>query len=442
MAKVSKKRFQNLRNQGRMAQNSGRKLGRLSVGMYDKPLTSKIGYSSIHIRMSSGGQQKDFATGIICTTGNFDYKNRKITNDSKATILLRGIEVQLQKIFTDFVLTERSIDLKVIWNLAMGGSIPNSIPNFPQLTELLLAQTKKAYEAGEVAKTAPQRQGIFNRHILAYIHSKYGSNALIESIVPADAKDFVLFCKTRRNLENDYTMSVIKHFKRLLNFAVENEWIARNPFMNFRRKLNKTFGEVLTEKEVETLQNAEIFSPTLDRVRNIFLLQAYTGLSYIDLKQATHSHILTDEATGKQYLKVYRQKTDNPSIIPLTNEAKAIINKYRNDTFCRENGDLLIPVFSNQKLNNYLKELAGVAKINKRLTTHVGRRTAATHFLNAGVPLSTVSTILGHSNVITTQRSYAKLNAERAIKDVEKAMKRKRKKSKGNDDESAMMVAV
>ncbi|MEZ4904241.1 MAG: tyrosine-type recombinase/integrase [Spirosomataceae bacterium] len=94
-----------------------------------------------------------------------------------------------------------------------------------------------------------------------------------------------------------------------------------------------------------------------------------------------------------------------------------------------------MPVFSNQKLNNYLKELAGVVKISKRLTTHVGRRTAATHFLNAGVPLSTVSTILGHTNTLTTQKSYARLNPERTIKDVQKAMKKRRKKSKGNDDE-------
>ncbi len=442
MAKVSKKRFQNLRNQVKKANSDGKKSRRLSVLFYPKPLATKNGLCAIYVRLSYNGQRKDYSTGITCKTGEFDSRTPKVANDRKSSILLRDIEVKAQKVFTDLRLTERPIDVQSIWNLVTGGSLLNDVPNFRQLTELLLAQTEQSYQAGEIAKTAVKRQGIYSKHILFYVDGKYGLNTQIETIVPADARSFVLFCKNKQGLGNDYTMATMLHFKRLLNFAVENEWIRRNPFMNFKRKLDKKFGEVLTEKEIEAIQNAELFSPTLERTRNIFLLQSYTGLAYIDLKKATHSHILTDEATGCQYLKVYRQKTNNPSIIPLINEAKGIINKYANDTFCLENGGLLVPVFSNQKLNNYLKELAGVVKISKRLTTHVARRTAATFFLNAGVPLSTVSTILGHTNTVTTRNHYAKLNPERAIKDVQKAMNKRRKKSKGNDDESELSVAV
>lgn len=442
MAKVSKKRFQNLRSQVKKTNSSGKKSRRLSVLFYSKPLATKNGLCAIYVRLSYNGQRKDNSTGITCKTGEFDSRTPKVSNDRKATILLRDIEIKAQKVFTDLRLTERPIELQAIWSVITGGSVLNDTPNFQQLTELLLAQTEQSYQAGEIAKTAVKRQGIYTKHILAYLDAKYGTSTPIEKLVPADARAFILFCKNKQGLGNDYTMGTMLHFKRLLNFAVENEWIIRNPFMNFKRKLDKKFGEVLTEKEVEALQSVELFSPTLDRTRNIFLLQCYTGLAYIDLKKATHSHILTDESTGCQYLKVYRQKTDNPSIIPLINEAKGIINKYANDTFCIENGGLLVPIFSNQKLNNYLKELAGVVKISKRLTTHVGRRTAATHFLNAGVPLSTVSTILGHTNTVTTQRHYARLNPEQAIKDVQKAMIQRDKKPNREGDRSDFFEAI
>lgn len=442
MAKVNKKRFQNLRNQVEKNKSDDKKSRRLSVSFYTKPLATKNDQCAIYTRLAHNGQRKDYSTGITCKSGEFDNRNAIIANDRKASILLRDIETQAQRIFTDFVLTERPIDVVTIWAMINGGKTLNSTPNFPQMTEIFAVQTKDSYEAGEIAKTALQRQSIYSKHILAYLQSKYGKVLPITVVVPADARTFVLFCKNKRNLGNDYTMSVMLHFKRLLNFAVENEWINRNPFMNIKRKLDKKFGEVLTEKEVETLQSADLFSPTLDRTRNIFLLQCYTGLAYIDLKKATHGHILTDETTGGQYLKVYREKTKNPSIIPLINEAKAIINLYAKDTFCLENGGLLVPIFTNQKLNNYLKELAGVVGISKRLTTHVGRRTAATHFLNAGVPLSTVSTILGHTNTVTTQRHYARLHPDRAIKDVQAAMKKRRKKNDESNNENNLREAV
>jgi integrase/recombinase XerD len=441
MAKVTKNRFQNLKNQVKRGKSDGRKSRRLSVLFYPKALATKKGLSTVYCRLTFNTQRKDYSTGVTCKSGEFDARTRKVANDRKATILLRDIEIQAQKAFTDLVLTDRVIDLSTVWGLINGGSIPDSTPKFNQLIELFSEQSNDAYQVGEISKAALKKQDIFGKHILSFLQTRYGQVIQLDNVIPADAKALVLFCKKQRGLGNDYTMAVVQHFKRLLNFAIENEWIVRNPLMNFRRKLNKTFGEVLTEKEVETLQKAILFSPTLDRVRNIFLLQCYTGLSYIDLKKATHSHILTDEITGFQYLKIYRQKTNIPSIVPLINEAKAIINKYVNDTYCIENGNLLIPVFSNQKLNNYLKELGGVVKIGKRLTTHVGRRTAATFFLNAGVPLSTVSTILGHTNPIITKARYAKLNPDTAINEVNKAMKKRRKK-KDNNDENDLQVAV
>ncbi|MEZ4904242.1 MAG: phage integrase SAM-like domain-containing protein [Spirosomataceae bacterium] len=278
MTKVSKKRFQNLRNQVKKANSDGKKSRRLSVLFYPKPLATKNGLCAIYVRLSYNGQRKDYSTGITCKTGEFDSRTPKVANDRKATILLRDIEVKAQKVFTDLRLAERPIELQAIWNVITGGSLLSDTPNFQQLTELLLAQTEQSYQAGEVAKTAVNRQSIYSKHILAYVDSKYGTPTTIEAIVPADARAFVLFCKNKKGLGNDYTMSTILHFKRLLNFAVENEWINRNPFMNFKRKLDKKFGDVLTEKELEALQSAELFSPTLDRTRNIFLLQAYTWL--------------------------------------------------------------------------------------------------------------------------------------------------------------------
>jgi site-specific recombinase XerD len=142
-------------------------------------------------------------------------------------------------------------------------------------------------------------------------------------------------------------------------------------------------------------------------VRDIFLFSCYTGLAYADVKKLKRSEIIIG-VDGEQWLVSRRQKTDISARIPLLPAALTIISKYKDHPHCQEK-DLVLPVLSNQKMNAYLKEIADACGIHKTLTYHIARHTFATTVtLTNGVPIETVSKMLGHRNLRTTQH-YAKI---------------------------------
>ncbi|WP_312175158.1 site-specific integrase [Chryseobacterium sp.] len=151
----------------------------------------------------------------------------------------------------------------------------------------------------------------------------------------------------------------------------------------------------------------EFASDRLNQVRDIFLFSCFTGVAYVDVKQLSMSNINIG-VDGHQWFFTHRQKTDTSTRVPLLPLAQELVLKYENHPQCI-NSDVLFPVLSNQKMNSYLKEIANVCGINKDLTFHIARHTFATTVtLSNGVPIESVSKMLGHTNIKTTQH-YAKI---------------------------------
>jgi site-specific recombinase XerD len=148
-------------------------------------------------------------------------------------------------------------------------------------------------------------------------------------------------------------------------------------------------------------------SERLGLVRDIFLFSCYTGLAYIDVQKLRRSEIVKGH-DGEQWIFTSRQKTDTPSRIPLMPYALSVIEKYKDHPQC-ELENRLLPILSNQKMNAYLKEIADLCGITKDLTFHIARHTFATTVtLLNGVPIESVSKMLGHTNIKTTQH-YARI---------------------------------
>jgi site-specific recombinase XerD len=155
----------------------------------------------------------------------------------------------------------------------------------------------------------------------------------------------------------------------------------------------------------------------LGQVRDIFLFSCYTGLAYADLQKLTPLEISTGIDGGK-WIFTRRQKTDTPSRIPLLPMAQQILERYIDHPLFREK-DKVLPILSNQKMNQYLKEIADACQINKHLTFHIARHTFATTItLSNGVPIETVSKMLGHRNLKTTQH-YAKILDRKVSQDMQ-----------------------
>lgn len=411
-----------LTNHVRTAERSREKLKRntLYVSFWERKSEAKNSKEvSIMFKLTYNGNTKTWATGVICKSGELNKETLKIQGNSVASLLLQDLKHKAMATYSEMKLTGRPINLTAIWKVVNGQTLNANIPNLSGCLELFLQQIKAQFDIGEIGKAVVGKTGIWNQRIREYTAKFYGSDASLDDITPADAKRFLLHLKTKHEFSHNYASKIVQHLKRVLNFALEHEWIMRNPLLNYRKKLEKVKGEILNESEMDAIRSFELFAPTLDHIRQAFLFQCYTGLSYAELVRVSTNDILIDAKTHSHYIRIERQKTGIPSLVPINEEASRIIDLFSGHPMRQKKG-LLIPILSNQKYNNYLKQLAGVIGMNKRLTSHCARRTAATYYLTKGVSMESISAMLGHTNTITTQRAYTETLPERVINDFEK----------------------
>jgi len=185
------------------------------------------------------------------------------------------------------------------------------------------------------------------------------------------------------------------------------EYISRSPYESFKPTSNESHRDFLTLEELRKIQNKKIQILRLELVRDIFVFACYTGLSYADIPKLNASHIQTGN-DGNVWIIIDRSKTESRCRIPLLPIANDILKRYENHPVV-VTANRLLPVYCNQKMNSYLKEIASICEIQKNITMHVARHTFATSVtLSNGVPIETVSKMLGHSSLKTTQ-IYAKI---------------------------------
>ena len=213
-------------------------------------------------------------------------------------------------------------------------------------------------------------------------------------------------------------MKHMERFKKLMRLAEDLDWIEKNPTKRFKLRFDRVDMVYLNKAELEKIKNEELEKPVLTVNRDIFVFACYTGLAYADAK-ALKKNNLQIGVDGKKWIYTRRSKTNTPVRIPLLKGAERILQKYR--THPKINGtEKLLPVYSNQKTNQYLKEIAKKLKIRKQLSFHTARHTFATTVTLAnGVPIETVSKLLGHTKLSTTQ-IYARVIDSKIASDIRK----------------------
>ena len=246
------------------------------------------------------------------------------------------------------------------------------------------------------------------KHTIDFLKWKYNvSDIDIKKIDHVFVTEYEFYLRSVRKCANNTAVKYIKNFGKIIRICIANGWIDKNPFANFKSKVKEVERVFLVEEELEVMANKEIKFERLALVRDIFLFSCYTGLAYIDVKKLTSLNINIG-IDGFKWIFTNRQKTDTKSNIPLLPMAEEILAKYKDHPQCINQGKLL-PILSNQKMNAYLKELADMCSIQKELTFHIARHTFATTVtLTNGVPIESVSKMLGHKNLRTTQH-YAKI---------------------------------
>jgi site-specific recombinase XerD len=253
--------------------------------------------------------------------------------------------------------------------------------------------------------------------VKAFIASKYQKEDIyLEDLNFTFISNFEKFLKIEEQIEHNTAMGYIKRVKRIMTIAVNNKWVSHNPFTAFKCTTRKKARVELTEGELSLLSSKRFNIKRLEEVRDCFLFSCYTGYAFVDAQKLTPKHVVIRK-DGEMWIETSRTKTEICSNVPLLPQAKAIIQKYKEHDTCIITNRLL-PMKSNQKMNAYLKEIADLCGIEKNLTTHIARNTFATTVtLGNDVPIETVSKMLGHTKITTTQ-IYARVQEKKISRDM------------------------
>ena len=266
---------------------------------------------------------------------------------------------------------------------------------------------------------------VTQRYLLKFLVDKYKTDDIyLTKLDYAFIKNFEFFLKSyepkdhQKKMGHNTAMKHLQRLRKMLTMAYHHEWIDKDPFIRFKSSYVKNRREFLAQYELEQLEDFSSSLERLDIVKDMFLFACYTGLSYIDVAKLNIDNIETD-LDGQQWIKTKRQKTSIELRIPLLNKARRILLKYQDHP--RVSGrNRLLPTISNQKTNSYLKEISDFCGIKKNLTFHVARHTFATTVtLTNGVPIETVSKLLGHTKLATTQ-IYARVIDQKVKQDMER----------------------
>ena len=250
-----------------------------------------------------------------------------------------------------------------------------------------------------------------------YICSCYHRNDIMLAELDGQfIRDFDFWLKTEKHCQNNSALKHLKNLKKVVRIALANDWIKKDPFYGIRFKQEEINVEFLSREELDILINKEFTIKRLEQVRDIFVFCCFTALAFVDVQQLSREHLIKDNNDALWIRKV-RQKTNQMCNIPVLSIPQRILGKYKDNAECIKKG-VLLPVISNQRMNAYLKEIADLCGIAKRLTTHVARHTAATVvFLANDVSMENVSKILGHSNIRMTQH-YARVLDSSIMRDM------------------------
>ena len=274
-----------------------------------------------------------------------------------------------------------------------------------------------------ISKSTAKRYWTCYNHVEQFLNEMYKADDFpLKDIDHQFITKFEYFLKTKRECNHNSALKYVNNFKKIIRIALANQWMDRDPFYNYKVQFESVEREFLNQEEVNTLIEKDLHFDRLKLVRDMFIFSCYTGLAYSDVKKLSQDDITTGIDGGK-WIRIKRTKTKSLSSIPLLPVAEEIRRRYEDHPEVRK-GTCILPVLSNQKSNAFLKEIAMMCGIKKPLTTHLARHTFATTItLTNGVPIESVSKMLGHKDLRTTQH-YAKI-VDRKISDDMATLRKK-----------------
>lgn len=375
------------------------------------------GLVPVMCRITVNGKISQFSCKLDVDERHWDVKTGRMTGRSvvalEANRMLDKIRVGINKAYQDICDKDNYVTAEKVRNAFLGMGMNH---------ETLLAVFRQHNEdyAKQVGKIKSQRSywkycTVYN-HLSEFIRQRYKvSDIALKELAPAFITDFELFLRTEKNHCTNTIWSYMMPFKRIIYMSINNGWLQRDPFYAYSITKEETKRGFLSKEEIKMLIEGCFKKKSYELIRDLFIFCCFTGLSWTDMANLTKENLQTS-FDGHLWIKTNRQKTGTETSLRLLEVPLRIIKKYEG---CSENGKLLpVPCYPNCK--NGIKVIAKKCGIEKNVTWHMSRHSFATTVcLSNDMPIETLSKMLGHRSIRTTQ-IYAKITAEKVSNDMEK----------------------
>ncbi|WP_298553595.1 site-specific integrase [uncultured Algibacter sp.] len=388
------------------------------------------GESPIYAKIELQGKTSTLSTGKFITKDRWDATNKlkntlRVTSEKNCRTTLNIIESKIESIYLELVKVNSNVKLSDIKNVLSGKKSKSTEIDIIKLFENHNNYFKRKFEAGERSKASLQK---YNRakdllyNFISLKHRKTTYNVVdIDNTFIYELESFLKYESTFKSKVGINHNSVVKYFqcfKTVCNYGIKRNIISKNPFLCYDEKLIIKEAVFLTQDELQRIEKKVFSTERLNRVKDIFLFSCYTSYAPIDVENLTKANVIRDN-DNTYWIKTNRAKTTIKSNVPVLPPVKRIIDKY-----AHLEGDKLLPNISNQKINEYLKEIADLCKIDKKLTHYVARHTFATTVTLAnGIAIENVSSMMGHTRITMTQH-YAKVLDSSVKKDMDKLIQK------------------
>jgi integrase len=393
-----------------------------------KSKTNSKGLAPIYLRITVRGKSTEMATGERIEPSKWDSSKNKVRGSSPHIASINNSLTTLQakalKEVNNLIINDRYIDCRLIKAILQGkDQVHHSlIQAFDMKLDEISSLLGQHYSKSTLDKWKGSKS-----HLIEFLKTTMGrEDILLNELKTRFINDFQFFLKKNKGHSLNTSFKHLQHLQSITRQAVINDYITKDPFIGFIKKRKKTEITYLSSEELSNIENKTFAIERLELIKDVFLFSCYTSLAYHEVKTLTEDE-LQKGIDGNNWIIKKRKKTDRMIRVPLLPKAEEIIKKYENHPLAQSNGTVL-PIYSNAKINSYLKEIAILTGINKNITHHMARRTFATTVaLSNGVSMETVSKILGHSNMKITQDSYAEIVDMKVSNDISNLISQQKK---------------
>jgi integrase len=379
--------------------------------------TNQKGLCPLNCRITLNKDRKQFTTGLFVNPIYWENKLQKVNsiddNYKFINAQIKQIQTKINNIALVFQLQGEICTLDNIYNKYIGVEIKKKEYVLAYYKQYL-AKIKKL--VGLEIKDSTYNKFVYvGNHLELFLKWKFKKTDYpLEELSLQFLDDFDYYLKTEKKQEQITINKTIQRLRAPIKQAISEGYLDRDPFVLHKSKTVRKTVIFLTTEELKTLEDAVLQQKRLVIIQDLFIFCCYTGLAFNEMAHLEKQHIQIG-FDGINWIKMKREKTQRQISIPILPKAQQIIEKYSTEN------NRIFPSISNQKFNSYLKEIAEIIGIEKRLTHHIARKTfASTVLLYNDVPMEIVSELLGHSKMSTTQESYGKIVQKKVSEEMKK----------------------